>query len=339
MRKLWSSSKVLWLLGITGGLFFLGQMSLIRKLMTTQESTSKSPEVSSYYAKRKAPSRRKKQQLPKTSCVQVDCIQQKAVSLARAFPDRSNRTWQGDKDEQIEKSFSSLHQGLLYSRIPKTGSSTITAAALRIANRFSVLPSLKGINHILPSEADFGNRDRTKSFLFASVRDPGKRAMSYISYDNSRESPFLLLTEAELLRSLHTFDTYGGVCKSEGRGGSQLAYASLHFIPKFSAWKRSLPTQVLNPKRVEDNVHQIVDKYDFLLVTERMDESLVAMALILGVSVEDVLVFNSKVGDSHYLPVHRNKENGGMVLECVPLHRNPFSKSPSVQEYLNSDEW
>lgn len=311
-------------------LFWFMQMSLVVNLATQDAPhylfASTSIREIGPHNRRKAKSR----QLPASltaSCVTIQCIQQEAASLARAFPDRSNRTWQVKEMED----HSTMHYGLLYSRIPKTGSSTITAAALRISHKYSVW--LKGISHAVPSEEEFGKRHPTKSFMFASVRDPAKRATSYISYDRSRESRNL--SEAELFRSLQTFDTYGGVIQSEGRGGSQLAYASLKFIPKLSAWRRSFPTQVLNPQRVKENVQHILQNYDFLLVTERMDESLVAMAMTMGVSLEDVLVFNSKVGDSHFLPVHH--KDG--TVTCIPLSRNQHSNSTSIQAYFNSDEW
>jgi hypothetical protein len=331
------------MLGLTFCFYCLVQMYLVVNLATqdmlhppflSMESTNKKRRKEPRNL-HKAKSRR---QLPTTlnaTCVRIECIRQEAISLARAFPERSNRTWPtwpGENNKMAEDPISeTMHYGLLYSRIPKTGSSTITAAALRISHRYSVW--LKGISHALPSEEGYGKRHPTKSFLFASVRDPAKRAISYISYDTSRESR--VLTEAELLRCLQTFDTYGGVSKSEGRGGSQLAYASLNFIPKLSAWRHSFPTHVLNPQRVKENVHHILQDYDFLLVTERMDESLVAMALTLGISLEDVLVFNSKIGDTHFLPVHY--KNG--TVGCVALNRNQHSSNPSIQAYLNCDEW
>jgi hypothetical protein len=42
-----------------------------------------------------------------------------------------------------------------------------------------------------------------------------------------------------------------------------------------------------------------MQKYDFLALTERLDESLVAMQLLLGLPVGDILSTSSKVGNGY----------------------------------------
>jgi hypothetical protein len=69
------------------------------------------------------------------------------------------------------------------------------------------------------------------------------------------------------------------------------------------------------------------------LVAERMDESLVAMALILGVSITDVLVQSAKqTGALQYHYFKRGKRE-----HCTrPV---PAFRSLAVHEYLESEEW
>ena len=74
-------------------------------------------------------------------------------------------------------------------------------------------------------------------------------------------------------------------------------------------------------------------KYDFIAVTDRMDESLVAMALLMGVPVSDVLVTSSKVAGGQYQFVHL-PGNEFKCISTVPSYVNP-----GVKKFLESDKW
>jgi hypothetical protein len=260
--------------------------------------------------------------------------------LARAFPDRSNKAWKLHEDRNTTAEEKYKHYGLLYAKVPKTASSTAAAVALRIARKHSVSVAY---DHSWPIEHDYGKRHPTQSFLWASIRDPAQRAISYLSDQASRkQQEQSLIGEGTLLHQLKDMDRARAVVKSEGRGGPQLYYSSLEHIPQHSAWKPSHPNYVLHSQRVKENVRNVLQQYDFLLVTERMDESLVAMALLLGLDVADVLVFDAKVSKSAsgssfstFLPIHSS--NGTML--CVPLLRIDGMDTPAIRLYLTSDEW
>ena len=65
---------------------------------------------------------------------------------------------------------------------------------------------------------------------------------------------------------------------NDGRSGFQLAFMSLNDIQNGSAWNAELnPTEVINPHIVQQNVRDIFNQYNFMVVAERMDESLVAL--------------------------------------------------------------
>ena len=69
-----------------------------------------------------------------------------------------------------------------------------------------------------------------------------------------------------------------------------------------------------------------------MLVVERMDESLTALALLTGLSLKDVLVTSSKVAGG-YLLVRVGKEAG----HCRRQLKGPMSEG--VRNYTESEEW
>ena len=120
---------------------------------------------------------------------------------------------------------------------------------------------------------------------------------------------------------------------THGKGGFSLHYATLRDIPAGSAWSYENKSTVINASRVEENVHHLVNSYDFLLVVERMQESLVAMALIMGLDVGNVLTTSSKVAGRNYvyyakLPVAK---------ACIKLEKSYVPTA--VEAYLDSDTW
>ena len=67
--------------------------------------------------------------------------------------------------------------------------------------------------------------------------------------------------------------------------------------------------------------------YDFIIVVERLDESLVLMQLMLGMDTDDILYMSSKVAGSYFKS--RKK--------CILLSKS-FTSS-AVKEYLRSEEF
>jgi hypothetical protein len=116
---------------------------------------------------------------------------------------------------------------------------------------------------------------------------------------------------------------------SDGQGGFQLRYLSLNHIERSSVWNDTDPTTVQDPKAVQENVEQVMHNYDFLALTERLDESLVAIQLLLDLHTSDILSTSSKVGGGYYYHKRKNK--------CTPIQKS--FRSPAVQAYLESDEW
>ena len=281
--------------------------------------------------------------LPKDApCATLECIQHRAERLAQPFRDRSNDTaWRQGPFHSLTKrdsfttrsannSATSLH-GILLAKVPKGASSTAAGVALRIARHYGHVP-VYGLHHEYPILHGYARRDATKTILLGTIRDPSTRAMSYLSYTCSRQRKQMPTDIADWMHL--NYDRSGGVTiQSWGRGGIQLAFLTLQTLPKYSVWSYSNPRLVTNAAWVEDHIRGILKDYDFLLVVERMEESLVVLALLLGISIEDVLVLSSKRGGSSYLPV--TTDNG---TECIFLPSPPYS--PLLQEYFtNNASW
>jgi hypothetical protein len=169
------------------------------------------------------------------------------------------------------------------------------------------------------------------SFLWASVRDPASRAISRVGYTLSERRPHELQNESVILKALTDPDLHYGTV-SEGRGGFQLQYSMLTIIDEYSAWNSSNPTSIIDPSMIKKHVAQVVDRYDFLAVAERLDESLVALQLLLGLETYDILHFATKM-DYERKSVRYKKK----TFQCVKLQR--VNVTGQVGDFLESTEW
>jgi hypothetical protein len=108
---------------------------------------------------------------------------------------------------------------------------------------------------------------------------------------------------------------------------------SLEQIPSKSFWLPSRPTRVLNASLVHDKVQSLLHGYDFLMVVERIEESLTALALLTGLRLGDVLTPSSAkvAGDYRLQRIGRKKG------QCH--YQRKGKMSDGVQRYFNSDEW
>jgi hypothetical protein len=289
-------------------------------------------------------------------CLTPACINYQAARIARAFPDRTDQAWcirsADNETERYGKNWSKdgdgLWRGMLLVKVPKGASSTSAGVAIRISRRHDC--RAVEWQHRMATEYQYAQLSRSRStsikespeekqqpkpkptFLFTTIRNPSARAISTIFFhvvSRTNSTPTDAFITMYLKQSNHKHN--GAV--SEGQGGFQLRYTSLTEIPEHSAWIGSNKTQVQNPLQVIANVWNTIDNYDFILVTERMDESLVAMALSMGLNVGDVLVTASKVAGSRY-HFARYSHN---VVKCLPTVKSFVS--PIVQEFLDSEEW
>jgi len=178
-----------------------------------------------------------------------------------------------------------------------------------------------------------GNRVPTKSFLWGSIRDPAARPLSRVFFSHISQWNNTADDETILSVLRGNYDVQGG-CISRGQGGFQLRYIALDPLEEWTAWGKEFPTIVQRSDIIEEQVRNVTQQYDFLALTERMDESTVALQLLLGLNVGDVLSTSAKVGGDGY---YFSKKSECIPLRCIPLRKT--YASPAVREYLESDEW
>ena len=234
--------------------------------------------------------------------------------------------------------------GLLFNKMPKAASSTVSGIALRIAQHYAtrhypnvtedeatVIPCNSRVEHVLGNKAGetFGKRDRTgRSFLFSTLRDPAHRAMSRVYFTHVSQgngSP----TAENILNWLKTSTSAQHGTISRGKGGFQMAYLAFRSIDKRPFWAESDPYHVRNVELLYDVVREIMADYDLLMLVERFDECLVVMQLLLGLEANDILYLSSKVAGDYYYDKRKNK--------CFSLAKK--ESLPIIDQYLESVEW
>lgn len=258
-------------------------------------------------------------------CLSSHCIEKVAHMLARAFKKPSWGKWCVTSPPRglMESDF----YGLLMVKVPKAASSTVAAVTLRIQNqtRYRTHKTCRiEYNHRLGSS--YVKAPPAQSFLWTSIRDPTTRALSRIffsdvSFKNLEPSDDVVL--AGLQRQHDKFGTL-----SLGHGGFQVKYTTLREIMDYSACSEYNRSFVTKPERVVLSVKRIIDSYGFIALVERMDESLVALSMLLNIPVTDVLISSSKVAGSSYFMRYG---------KCVKLVK--AFVSPAVKEHLESKTW
>jgi hypothetical protein len=206
--------------------------------------------------------------------------------------------------------------GFLFVKPYKTGSSTAAGVNLRIARnvarRLNATASRKitickaRSNHAKASKS-FVHRDRTRSFMWTIIREPSSRVVSqYFHFYISRKK--IRPTDA-------AFEHY--LRKGTFTGNHYLSHLS--------------PARYI-PSHVNDTaafINNILDAHDFVGVTERMDESFVAVSMLLGVPLADVLYLKAKVRGGY--------DDGGGRCKCTYIR--PSFVTKGMQSMLQSDFW
>lgn len=213
-------------------------------------------------------------------------------------------------------------EGLLFLKTYKTGSSTAAGIHLRIsrnvaARRQDETTTTTGnddyyetcktrFDHAWAS-ALYWNRNPKRSFLWTIVRDPTSRILSqlfhfHVSRENQSSSDESLMARIGDENDALFQDYYIGSLSIKG----------------YKTRSQQDPVRVAN---------DIIRQYDFIAVTERMEESAVALAMILGIPLADVLFLKAK-GQGGY-------DDAGGTGTCTYI--TPSFVSPGMRKYFDSD--
>ena len=170
----------------------------------------------------------------------------------------------------------------------------------------------------------FENRDRTQSFLWTLLREPTQRMMSeFYHFFVTRQH--IEPTDDNLLALL-----------SNSSIRHRNYYINLHSVRANKLLKQSRRKQKQERYRGMQNITQgIIDDYDFIAITERFDESMVVMQLLLEhrygigvVTLGDMLYLNAKVSGGY--------DDGGYNSTCYKILKPPPIKdwSRRLKNYL-----
>lgn len=242
--------------------------------------------------------------------------------LARAFePWPANRTipcfnpqersfkmhWSHRRSQKTPTS-----EGLFFLKLLKTASSSSASLHLRLARNLA-----KGTDYEIcrsryqhgwagPKMYKYGQRNRSQSFLWTVLREPTARyASEFFHFEVSR---------AEVAPSDENFIHF----LKSGK------HSDHHYLSWLSTggyqFGRSDPVRCSN---------DILSDYDFIGVTERLDESAVCLMMLLRLKLADILHLSSKNSGGYDDGAYRNR--------CVYIA--PTVLSSGMNDYLGSKEW
>jgi hypothetical protein len=169
----------------------------------------------------------------------------------------------------------------------------------------------------------------TTSFLWTSLREPSLRAFSMAIFLELVPQN-ISLTDDNVIRTVHSHSSRN----AQGTGGFMMRYTSLTRIPYDSLWNRHEPERIQNKSVVHALIQEIIQGYDFIVLVERMDESLVVLALLMGIELGDVLVASAKVAGFY---VYKVNETDVSHSTCVHVQKGIIS--PNVSDYFRSKSW
>lgn len=233
-----------------------------------------------------------------------------------------------NKDQEIEGN------GLYYIKIHKTGSTTMAGVTKRIAknhgnNTFTCMyrndHNAGYYYHGLKNRS----KNRQKSFVFTLVRDPTSRALSDYFYTSVTQQGSKVEVELFKMRC----------CRKRfrllGQAGHQVGFMSVEEkLDEYYFWNHTDPEKINQPEMLLNRIDNLFNSYDFIGVSERMNESLVLLSFLLDLSLADIVYHSSRNGSKEYV------QGGGLNNQkCFKTVTKREGMTKELQEYVESNEW
>ena len=217
------------------------------------------------------------------------------------------------KSVKVQRSPS--REGLLYVREMKTGSSTLAGVILSIAHRKAQgkYPCKMRVDHSPARKMDYRFRDKKKSFLISLLRDPTRRAISQFFHFRVSEDG-VQPTDERFLRFLYN--------NSQALSNYYVRDLAMHSIKNLDEMEND-----------DELVQEIINEYDFIGITERMDESLVVLKMLLDLDFGDILYMSAKTQGSF------TAGGGGPKQPVRCIYIVPSFTTPGMNEFFASDYW
>ena len=249
-------------------------------------------------------------------CYTDECLTSLATSLARVWKPHSRHKWCTPSSDEPSNGGgspnSNNHTGLILVKVPKSASSTLAGLVLRIAERqqCSVRWQHARASDIWAESYFNATFSKRHTYWVAPIRHPHTRALSSVYYHsvslqakrrNNKNNSTSTPSDAYILRQLdRVMNNYI----------TDYTYVSQNGIHDMN---------MLPPIRI---VQDILEHYDFLLVVEDLEASLVVWSWLVDLPLADLVLMSSKTTGSWYAT------NQG---RCVPLV--PPVVTPAIQEY------
>ncbi len=225
----------------------------------------------------------------------------------------TTHSWCGDKSDFDDQT----PAGLIYNKVHKAASSTLSGLTLRVASFYK--------HTFLREVQRFHGRDRKRSFMFSSIRHPAHRALSWIYYMGSNRGEAMdeeFVLEELINRAYHP--------QRRKAAGAQAGYMQTGSLAEKPLWSKEEPTKVQDLRLSIQRVAGILEQYDFIMIVERLHESLVVLQLLLGLATSDILYVSAKRSGQYS---HKKKRYAG----CHLIAKSNIS--PAIASFFSSPQW
>jgi hypothetical protein len=208
-------------------------------------------------------------------------------------------------EENLGKAKIKNIQGLIYVKVPKTASSTSAGVTLQISRNIG--RTMLGEGKSCSNSFEHGEMFRKRKppyLLWTTIRHPAKRAISHYFFTAVTRLGRKPSSE-KLLTHLSDHKNF------------QLKYISTKKIPSNKTHLLAVEEDPLELIR-----RNVFDHYHFIAITERIQESLVVMKMLWGLSDADIIVMSAK----------RSGGYDNWRSKCLTIQ--PSVTTPKIDRYI-----